>query len=367
MQINSDVSRGEKSLSGHLDWVDFARGICIILVVMMHFHTVYFDHLAVSELSKKISDAVVSAARPARMPTFFFISGFLASRALDRSWRDAFDGRIGLIYWVYLIWSIIATFTLFALYESATVENLRRFLVQIATQAVFARQSTWFLYGLVVFFIAARLLRQWPRIFIIVAVVASAFSEFITDMVTSEMIRTLPYFLLGIYFPALFLRAAGEPSIKRSVFLLALYGIAVVPVLVNRSIPGVWIPATLLGVTLVLSISRLLQASFPIPVLRYIGRNTLPIYVMHIPLLLIMRETTRDEIRLVFPQGLVFSVFGNIALVCWCLALAFILKRLGMGMLFNLPKRLRVVRHSVIESGSAVREQNYTQKHTGAA
>ena len=336
------MGRGEQHGTERLAWVDSARGICIILVVMMHFHTVYFDHLAAAELSKSISDAIVSAARPARMPTFFFISGFLASRALHRPWRQIFDARIGLIYWVYLLWSAISTLTLFVLFEPATVENAGRFIAQVATQMVFARQSTWFLYGLVVFFIAARLLARWPKTFIAAALLASAFSEYIPDLVASEMVRTAPYFLLGIYFPALFMRAAGEPSIKRCAVLLAVYAGAVVPILIDRTAPGIWIPATLVGVALVLSIARILPASRPVEWLQYVGRNTLPVYVLHIPLLLIVREMTQDHLHFIFPQGLMFSAIGNVALLGSCLALAILLKRAGLGWLFKLPSRLSV-------------------------
>lgn len=327
--------------AGRLNWIDYARGICIILVVAMHFHGVLFIHLAVPEAAKSFSDVLSSAARPARMPTFFFISGFLASGALNRPWRQIFDGRVGLLYWTYLLWSIIATFTLFALYEPATIENVHRFASKITLQAVYPRQSTWFLYGLVVFFIAARLLRRWSLLFVVVALGASAFSEEIADLATSEMVRTLPFFLIGVYSPWLFHNAAGEPSVKRCSVLAAAYVAAIVPLLYNRDIPGIWLPATGVGITLLLSVSRLLDGSWGSKVMRYIGRNTLPIYVIHMNLLLVARETGRDALSVGFAGAALVWVIGLASLIALCLGLAWLFKRGGLGWLFAQPGLLK--------------------------
>lgn len=339
-----------------LPWVDFARGLCIILVVLLHFHGVLFSHLEVPESAKSLSDAISSAARPARMPTFFFISGFLASRALERPWRQIFDGRITLLYWTYLLWSVIATFTLFALYEPASWENTRRFAEQVAVQAVYARQSTWFLYGLIVFFVAARLLRRWSTALFAVSLTGSAFSEHIPDLVTSEMVRTLPYFLAGIYMPRLFTVAAGEPNWKRCALLAFFYAATVLPILFARELPGIWLPATAVGIVLVLSISRTLDGLRGSEVIRYVGRNTLPIYVMHISLLLVARVFLEDWLVLETPLALCFWLFGNVAILALCLGLHYVFMRCGLAWLFTLPKPLRIASHAPASELSVAKE-----------
>ena len=60
-----------------IDWVDYAKGICIILVVMMH-STIGLEHATGQQ---GWMHNVVEFAKPFRMPDFFLLAGlFLASR-----------------------------------------------------------------------------------------------------------------------------------------------------------------------------------------------------------------------------------------------------------------------------------------------
>ncbi|QYO62362.1 acyltransferase family protein [Leptolyngbya sp. 7M] len=333
--------------SGHAverqSWIDLARGICITLVVMMHFDEVYFTHLNVPELAKKVSDNLTSLARPARMPTFFFISGYLASRALIKPIKVAAEKRIFLLYWTYLIWSIICVSILYLLFENFSSENTLRFFERIALEAIFPQTSTWFLYGLVLFFIIAKIFRNYPRIAIAIALIFSCFSDVFIGSALSEMIRTLPYFLAGIYFPSLFLRAGDPGGGWRSVFAVAiLYGIFLIPlVLLDRNLPGIWLPPTFVGIVLLLQISRNLDRVPGVDFIRYVGRNTLPIYVMHVIILICIRTFSEDVISLETGWALAFSLAGNLALIAFCLLLHTFLKKLGFGWLFALPDFLR--------------------------
>src|SRR5580704_9625573 len=60
---------------GRVDWVDYAKGFCIVFVVMMH-STLGVEQAAGHE---GFMHVVVAFAKPFRMPDFFLISGlFLA-------------------------------------------------------------------------------------------------------------------------------------------------------------------------------------------------------------------------------------------------------------------------------------------------
>ena len=61
-------------------WVDIAKGICIILVVMMH--TTFGLERATGSVSWM--QAVVEFAKPFRMPDFFLISDLFLSATIDR-------------------------------------------------------------------------------------------------------------------------------------------------------------------------------------------------------------------------------------------------------------------------------------------
>src|SRR5256885_7965850 len=75
--------------ANRVDWVDTAKGFCIIMVVMMH-STLGVELAAGRE---GFMHAVVEFARPFRMPDFFLISGLFLARVIDRDWRGYFDKK----------------------------------------------------------------------------------------------------------------------------------------------------------------------------------------------------------------------------------------------------------------------------------
>ena len=68
-------------------WVDYSKGICILLVVM--FHTV--NHYEAAVGAEGWMRWIVDFSKPFRMPDFFLISGLFLARVIDRNWRDYLD------------------------------------------------------------------------------------------------------------------------------------------------------------------------------------------------------------------------------------------------------------------------------------
>src|SRR5579864_735347 len=71
------------SAAGRVDWVDYAKGICIVMVVMMH--SVLGVELASGQTG--FMHLVVMFAKPFRMPDFFLISGLFLPLVIGRDWR----------------------------------------------------------------------------------------------------------------------------------------------------------------------------------------------------------------------------------------------------------------------------------------
>ena len=84
-------------------WVDYAKGICIVLVVMMH------STLGVQEAAGATGfmDWVVAFARPFRMPDFFLISGLFIALVIDRDWRTYLDRKVVHFAYFYVLWLLI--------------------------------------------------------------------------------------------------------------------------------------------------------------------------------------------------------------------------------------------------------------------
>ena len=86
-----------------VDSVDYAKGFCIVFVVMMH-STLGVENAAGRE---GWLHAVVDFARPFRMPDFFLISGLFLSRVINRDWTTFLDRRVLHFVYFYVLWLII--------------------------------------------------------------------------------------------------------------------------------------------------------------------------------------------------------------------------------------------------------------------
>ena len=86
-------------------WFDYAKGICITLVVMMH------STLGTGEAmgGEGFMHSIVAFARPFRMPDFFLLSGLFLFRLIDRDWRTYLDRKLVHFGYFYLLWLVILT------------------------------------------------------------------------------------------------------------------------------------------------------------------------------------------------------------------------------------------------------------------
>ena len=86
--------------TGRVDWVDYAKGFCIVFVVMMH------STLGVEAAAGKTGwlHPLVEFARPFRMPDFFMISGLFLAQVIDRPWRQYLDRKVVHFAYFYLLW-----------------------------------------------------------------------------------------------------------------------------------------------------------------------------------------------------------------------------------------------------------------------
>src|SRR3954466_9403477 len=84
-------------------WVDYAKGFCIVFVVMMH------STLGVGQATGQEGwlHTVVAFAKPFRMPDFFLISGLFLANVIDRDWRTYLDRKVVHFAYFYLLWTAI--------------------------------------------------------------------------------------------------------------------------------------------------------------------------------------------------------------------------------------------------------------------
>src|ERR1700679_4142873 len=97
------TARSAGPAGDRVDWVDSAKGICIIMVVMMH--SVLGVELAAGESG--FMHLFVTFAKPFRMPDFFLISGLFLPLVIDRDWRTYLDRKVVHFAYFYVLWVTI--------------------------------------------------------------------------------------------------------------------------------------------------------------------------------------------------------------------------------------------------------------------
>src|SRR5437016_9233163 len=139
-----------------VDWVDYAKGFCIIMVVMMH------STLGVEEAAGRdgFMHALVAFAKPFRMPDFFMISGLFLSRVIERDWRTYLDRKVVHFAYFYVLWVTIQ-FAVKAPHFAAA--NGWGFVAQQYLESFIEPFGTlWFIYLLPIFFVVIKLTRKTP-------------------------------------------------------------------------------------------------------------------------------------------------------------------------------------------------------------
>ncbi len=143
-----------RSLTGagyRIDWVDYAKGFCIIFVVMMH-STLGVEAAAGQE---GWLHAVVAFAKPFRMPDFFLISGLFLAQVIDRDWRTYLDRKVVHFVYFYLLWTAIQ----FAVKAPVFVQEHGA----LGTAWLYVESfwepfgTLWFIYLLPIFFVVTKL------------------------------------------------------------------------------------------------------------------------------------------------------------------------------------------------------------------
>lgn len=324
---------------GHVKWIDAAKGIAICLVVLLHSCEWLID----AGLGVPQWDAINEMFITLRMPLFFLVSGLLASKWIQRSWRSLVTNKLLFLYWTFLLWSIIGSaFYLAGLSIQRHETTLTRFLGGLALSLVRPRFELWFLWALALFFIVAKLTRRWP--IVLQLALASALALVWQSKLLEVNIgwdgaaKNYLFFLAGLsYRPEIFEALVRVPRwTKIAVVVIWSSGAAWMVMTGAEDIPGVRFAGTLLGVAAGVFVSSMLK---DVRILGYLGARTLPIYLAHTPILILADYPMSFGLLGSLPVG-VRSMLPLIVAPC-AIAVALGIYRLAMaanaGFLYTVP------------------------------
>src|SRR6266850_6877386 len=141
-------------------WVDYAKGFCIVFVVMMHSTLGVGNTLG----QEGWLHSVVAFAKPFRMPDFFLISGLFLARVIERDWRTYLDRKVIHFAYFYVLWVTIQ-FAFKA--PGLAAEHGMLGVAKLYAEAFIEPFGTlWFIYLLPIFFVVTKFSRGVPMLVI---------------------------------------------------------------------------------------------------------------------------------------------------------------------------------------------------------
>jgi uncharacterized membrane protein YcfT len=275
-----------------LEWADVAKGVCIVLVVL--WHVIMKDYLQIDwHVGTPFPGAWGSAGElllPLRMPLFFAISGYFAARAVRRPWRVLGRSKVAKFLYLYALWLCVHT-ALFAVLPDFGTENARDVL-HFLEQLTITPSNLWYLQALAIYFVVAKVSLRVPPLVVLAltfALSATAAAELVaTPGDRGGLYQNLVFFLAGLYGKSLIERVADTASWLRF-FAVAVPYLGILAAIHRfgiKTVFGLWpvvsFVAVFLGVTLASLATRWVRLT---GALVSVGRRTLPIYVIHMPLL----------------------------------------------------------------------------------
>lgn len=269
----------QKASAPRIDWVDYSKGICIILVVMMH--TTLGIEKAAGDLSWL--NPFIAWARPFRMPDFFMISGLFLAARIHKPWRDYADTKIVHFAYFYLLWMTIQFITKVPanMSDMSAVQLLESYAMGFIQPA----STLWFIYVLAVFFLATRLLDGVPPILIFTGAAVLEILPIDTGWIAiDEFASRYVYFYTGYWLAAqIFAFASGVDRRGIGTILAGLFvwGYADAVLVFNgyAELPGISLVLGFIGALAVVSMGVLLSKFRIGHAIRYLGANSIVVYL----------------------------------------------------------------------------------------
>ncbi len=341
--------RSAQNTSSRLVWADAVKGASIVLVVLHHLVSKHYE-LALPDTMTAVATAwagVNDVLKPVRMPLFFLISGTFVASSLSRTWSEVARPRVASPFYLYVVW-LLLHMVVFSAATTLTM-NRTRSLEELALDLLWASTSLWYLYALAVYYLAARLLSGVDRRWVLggAALLSAAVSWLPIDEVNRvSVLQHLVFFLLGAYAPGLLRRVVALPGRGSTWALAAAYPLVFGLLSWLDAPPSVLVlSAAAVGLPLAARLAAAGETVAPrtTGALATLGRRTLAVYVLHVPVLAALHALVPHLPVPATPAGVLLAALYPLAatsgVIAVCLGLQTAAQRIGLGFLFRLPAR----------------------------
>ena len=354
--------------AGRLAWIDYVRGICIILVCYRHC----FDGLREADLP--VNDYHVLSILNVcfysfRMPLFFIISGLFVSRSLQKkSLKDYVWGRFSIVFYPLLIWGSlqITLQLLFKDYINAKPAPFDYINLIIFPRNPSNNQQFWYLNALFfvgaiyAFFKIALRFVLWQQVvlgLLLYSVAGYLGYKGISFYIFPDIFHFYIYFCIGDILSSFIFKKETSRIILSPKWLItsAIFCIIMQTIFtsinmrhaddnyVNVHMIYLFLPISLSGCALMIQLAQLLQKKDSFRWLRVVGYHSLYIYLMHLMLIaavriVLVRVLGITYIPLIMTIAISLGVIIPIIVYNLCI-------RMGAWWLFSLKKPVAEIEH----------------------
>lgn len=327
-------------------WIDLLKSLSIVLVV--YYHVVIKHVLRNFELSdKKIKSDLhftIDLFDDFRMPVFFAISGYLARKYLESSWKNIIKKRILKYYYLYVIWLLILTFIHNILTPNFSTV-IPREIAQIPSFLIYKPSNMWYLYALALYFIVARSFHKVWILNFLIGISLTLLGDLLVPRKVGHLLSVIEnfiWFIVGAYFVRWFLNNTSKKLFQTYALLTFTYVANQLLKLDSLEIKlSTQLDRFLIILFSILITNSLLTAlnkkSLQQP---FLARYTLEIYILHFPILgIYQRLLTDSDVRLEFTSSyfaVLYAILLTIALILGSIKLGKLIK-LHFPFLLDLP------------------------------
>jgi uncharacterized membrane protein YcfT len=337
-EMGRPIAAGDTSGRQRVEWVDYAKGFCIVFVVMMH------STLGVGQALGQEGwlHYVVAFAKPFRMPDFFMISGLFLAQVIDRDWRTYLDRKVVHFAYFYLLWTAIQ-FGVKApgLMQEHGVTGVAWLYLESLWEPF---GTLWFIYLLPIFFVVTKLahsLKIPPVAVLLVGAALETARIHTGSTVIDEFAARFVYFYAGYLFaPRIFALASNVQGFPEAAFAgLAVWGLINGLLVLGgmAQLPLISLALGLAGATAVVSVSALMAKSHVFRPLRYFGENSIVIYLAFF-LFMAASRTVLIKTGWIADVGTI-SAIVTLAGVLGSIVLFWAVRHTWFRFLFQRPKR----------------------------
>jgi uncharacterized membrane protein YcfT len=318
-----------------IDWVDYAKGICIILVVMMH--STLGVEKAVGETG--MLSNFIEWARPFRMPDFFLISGLFLARRINTPWRSYLDTKLVHFAYFYILWMTLQ----FGFKGPGLVaeQGLGAALGQYALGFIDPFGTLWFIYLLAIFFVVTKATKDVPSYMIfMLAAVLEILPIHTGWLIIDEFAGRYVYFFAGYWLAPMVFRATEQLWSRNVLLVLAMLylwatGHSMVMIYSLSTLPGIGLALGFAGCAAVITTGVLLARSGWAEWLRYLGANSIVVYLAFF---LFMATTRSLGLKLLPSINVdVLAALCTVSGVIGPLLLFWLLRNTPLSLLFKRP------------------------------